>query len=107
MVGVFMFYVKPPSNVEYFCKKATSKILSVDDAEIVNNRHLYYIHHVDGDTVDKMADQELLKHMVDNYRYNIDLSIKKSKKGYVTEDGLMYIRVVRESKKWFKDNCGI
>ena len=44
MIGVFMYYVKPPSNVEYFCKKTTSKILSEDDEVIFRNRHIYYMH---------------------------------------------------------------
>ena len=61
MIGVFMYYVKPPSNIEYFCKKATSKILSEDDEVIVRNRHIYYMHHIDGDDIDKMGDEELMR----------------------------------------------
>lgn len=107
MVGVFLYYVKPPSNIEYFCKKTTTKILSEDDEVIVRNRHLYYIHHIDGSDIDKMDDESLIKRMNDEYGYSIQLPITKSKKGYKTADERYYIRIVRQNKKWFKDMCGI
>ena len=107
MLGVFIFYSKPPSNIEYFCKKATSKILSADDIEIVNNRHLYYIHHIDGDDIDNMKDEELLSHLVEKLGYLLESPFKKSKKGYISGDEKYYIRIIRQPKKWFRDNCGI
>ena len=107
MVGVFMYYVKPPSNIEYFCKKTTSKILSEDDEVIVRNRHIYYMHHIDSDDIDKMGDEELMKKIVEEHNYTIKFPITKSKKGYKTADDLYYIRVVRQSKKWYKDMCGV
>lgn len=107
MVGVFIYYVKPPSNIEYFCKKATSKILSEEDDVIVRNRHIYYMHHIDGDEIDKMKDEDLLKKIVDEYGYLIKFPVTKSKKGYKTSDDVFYVRIVRQSKKWFKDMCGV
>lgn len=107
MLGVFIFYSKPPSNVEYFCKKATSKILSADDIETVNNRHIYYIHHIDGDDIDNMKDEELLNYVVEKLGYLLESPLKKSKKGYISGDEKYYIRIIRQPKKWFRDNCGI
>ena len=88
MLGVFIFYSKPPSNIEYFCKKSTSKILSADD-------------------IDNMKDEDLLNHLVEKLGYLLESPFKKSKKGYISGDEKYYIRIIRQPKKWFKDNCGI
>ena len=54
-----------------------------------------------------MKDEELLNHLVEKLGYLLESPFKKSKKGYISGDEKYYIRIVRQPKKWFKDNCGI
>ena len=54
-----------------------------------------------------MKDEELLNHLVEKRGYIAESPFKKSKKGYISGDEKYYIRIIRQPKKWFKENCGI
>jgi len=101
MIGIFAFPIKP-SNNNYIWFKSPKQAVEVDDDTILKARtNSCYIHWQDD--WDNLTDKEVIEKINQHEGYSYSISSRKNGLGYTNEDKTKYIRIIRNSFRWFHE----
>ena len=101
MTGIFAFPIKP-TNKDYIWCKSPKQAVEVDDDTILKVKtNSCYIHWQDD--WDNLTDKDVIEKVNQHDGYSYSIKSRKTGLGYSNDDKTKYIRIIRNSFRWFHE----